>query len=76
MDPVQHSRHGREEFWLDDLGVFQEFEVVSGTVSDDTARSDGKQFQRPLERDEIVNASACATAREKLHTSKLRGNNM
>lgn len=48
VDPVQHSGHGREEFRLDDLCIFKQFEVVSGTVCNDSTRSDGEQLQRPL----------------------------
>jgi hypothetical protein len=48
VKPVQDSRDRGEEIWLDDLGVFEEPQVVACAVGDDTTGSDSEELERSL----------------------------
>lgn len=42
VDPVQNPWHRGEKVGFNDLGVFEEAEVVACAVGDDSARGDGE----------------------------------
>lgn len=48
MKPVQDSRDRGEEVWLDDLGVFEESQVVACAVCDDSTGGDSKELEGSL----------------------------
>ena len=49
VKPVQDPGHRGEEIGLDDLGVFEETEVVARAVGDDSAGSDREELEGALE---------------------------